>query len=131
MFTHTIPDMTLVNGHTALVLTDMQNDFLAPQGRAFPLIQKSLEANDTANNLEKLHKAAKAHGHPVFISPHYYYPHDHRWVAKTTPLEDLAHKIGLVSRNDPLSVNGFEDSGADFPKRYKPYICDGDTVVTS
>jgi nicotinamidase-related amidase len=46
-------------------------------------------------------------------------------------LEDLAHKIGLVARTDPLSLDGFENSGADFPARYKPYVCDGATIVTS
>ena len=48
-----------------------------------------------------------------------------------TPLEDLAHSIGLLNRKGPLSLDGFEGSGADFPKRYKPYIQDKNTVVTS
>ena len=67
----------------------------------------------------------------VFVSPHYYYPHDHEWAAPVTPLEDLAHSIGLLNRKGPLSLDGFEGSGADFPKRYKPYIQDKNTVVTS
>src|SRR5262249_54681058 len=84
-----------------------------------------------AENLEPLLAAAKAHSIPVVVSPHYYYPHDHRWLAPLTPLEDLAHRIGLVGRSDPLSLEGFADSGADFPARYKPYLCDGKTIVAS
>lgn len=131
MFKHTGPQMMLDLSHTALVLTDMQNDFLSPNGGAFPLIERSLAANRTADNLETLLATAKSAGVSVLISPHYYYPHDHKWVAAITPLEDLAHQIGLLARRHPLSVEGFDGSGADFPQRYKPYICDGETIVSS
>jgi len=131
VFNHKTPEMTLARAQSALVLTDMQNDFLSPKGRAYGLIEKSLAEHDTARNLERLLSAAKQYQLPIFISPHYYYPHDHRWAAPLTPLEDLAHHIGLVSRSDPLSLEGFADSGADFPARYKPYICDGETIVAS
>lgn len=131
MFNHKTRDMTLTRADSGLVLTDMQNDFLSHTGGAYKLIEKSLAEHDTANNLEKLLAGAKKYDFPVFVSPHYYYPHDHRWVAPLTPLEDLAHRIGLVGRRDPLSLEGFADSGADFPARYKPYLCDGKTIVTS
>jgi nicotinamidase-related amidase len=131
MFTHTGPAMTINPKDTALVLTDMHNDFLSNDGAAYPLIAESLAANDTAANIELLLAAAKRHGYAVFISPHYYYPHDHAWQTPVTPLEDLAHQIGLVNRIGPLSLEAFEGSGADFPDRYKPYIQDGQTIVTS
>jgi nicotinamidase-related amidase len=131
MFNHKTRDMTLTRADSALVLTDMQNDFLSPQGAAYKLIEKSLAEHDTATNLEKLLRAAKTYDFPVFVSPHYYYPHDHRWVTPLTPIEDLAHHIGLVDRRDPLSLDDFMDSGADFPRRYKPYLCDGKTIVAS
>lgn len=131
MFTHTGPSMRLDPARTALVLTDLQNDFLSPGGGAFALLEKSLAANDTANHLEDLLRAARAAGFPIFVSPHYYYPHDHRWIAPLTPLEDLAHRIGLLGRRDPLSLEGFEGSGADFPARYKPYVSGGNAIVAS
>ena len=131
MFTHKGPRMALDLSKTALVLTDMHNDFLSPDGKAFPLLEARLNANDTANNLEKLLAKAKAVTMPVFISPHYYYPHDHEWVAPLTPIEDFAHHLLLLGRQDVLSDAEFEGSGADFPSRYKPYICDGKTIVTS
>jgi nicotinamidase-related amidase len=41
------------------------------------------------------------------------------------------HNIGMFDRADPLSLEGFENSGADWLARYKPYIQDGKTIVTS
>jgi nicotinamidase-related amidase len=41
------------------------------------------------------------------------------------------HKIGMFDRKSPLNVDGFEGSGADWLARYKPYINDGLTTVTS
>ena len=131
MFDHKPPEMQLEPGTTALVFTDLHNDFLSPDGKAYPLIKESLARNNTAENIERLLRAAKAVGMKVFVSPHYYYPHDHKWVAPVTALEDFAHKIGLLNRKAPLTLEGFEGSGADFPKRYKPYIQDADTIVTS
>ena len=131
MFAHTTDTMRLELRTTALVLTDLHNDFLSPNGKAYPLIADSLARNDTAQNIERLLRAARQRGMKVFVSPHYYYPHDQRWTAPTTPLEDLAHRIGLLTREGPLSLEGFADSGADFPARYKSYLQDRDTVVTS
>lgn len=131
MFTHQIAPMKIDSARAALVLTDLQNDFLSPTGVAYGLIAESLAHHDTANNLEKLLAAAQHYGLQVFISPHYIYPHDHDAQSPLTPLEDLAHRIGLVGRKGPLSLEGFDNSGADFPQRYKPYIQDRRTVVTS
>jgi len=36
-----------------------------------------------------------------------------------------------VDLKNPLSLDGFEGSGADFPERYKPYLHDANTIVTS
>ncbi|HKE48151.1 MAG TPA: isochorismatase family protein [Rhodanobacteraceae bacterium] len=131
MFQHPARGFTLDPADTALVLTDIHNDFLSPTGGAYPLIAESLAANDTAANLERLMAAAQRYGFPVFVSPHYYYPHDDAWTRPVTPLEDLAHQIGLLGRKGPLSLESFENSGADFPERYKRYVEDGATVVTS
>jgi nicotinamidase-related amidase len=131
MFDHTISPMRLDARRTALVLTDLHNDFLAPNGKAFALISDSLERNNTAENIERLLRAAQATNLNVFVSPHYYYPHDHQWTAPLTPLEDLAHRAELLLRKDPLSLEGFAGSGADFPERYKPYLSGEQVIVTS
>jgi biuret amidohydrolase len=124
------PGMQIEMGRTALVVTDPQNDFLSPKGVTWGVVGKNVEANNTVENIDALFKTAKAVGIPVFISPHYYYPHDHGWKFEGA-LEALMHKIGMFDRKDPLNVDGFEGSGADWLARYKPYINDGRTTVTS
>jgi nicotinamidase-related amidase len=114
----------------ALVVTDPQNDFLSPNGVAWGAVGGSVEANGTVDNLNRLFEAAKKSGIPVFISPHYYYPTDKDWKFEGA-LERLMHNINMFDRSDPLSVEGFEGSGADWLAQYKPYIEDGETVVSS
>ncbi len=128
----TLPDpgMQIDKGRTALVVTDPQNDFLSPAGVTWGVVGKNVEANNTVENIDTLFKTAKAEAIPVFVSPHYYYPHDHGWKFEGA-LEALMHKIGMFDRKDPLKVDGFEGSGADWLARYKPYINDGHTTVTS
>ena len=124
------PGMSVEKGRTALVVTDPQNDFLSPKGVAWGVVGKSVTANNTVENIETMLKSAKANGIPVFVSPHYYYPHDHGWRFEGA-LEKLMHNIGMFDRKDALSIDGFEGSGADWLERYKPYIEDGKTIVTS
>ena len=128
----TIPDpgMQIEKGRTALVVTDPQNDFLSPEGVTWGVVGKNVEANNTVENIEALFKTAKAHDIPVFVSPHYYYPHDHGWKFEGA-LEKLMHNIGMFDRQGPLNIEGFVGSGADWLDRYKPYIEDGRTTVTS
>lgn len=94
------------------------------------MVGESVTENDTVANIEALFKAAKENNIPVFISPHYYYPTDHGWKFEGS-LETLMHHIGMFDRSDPLSLDGFENSGADWLEVYKPYIQDGQTVVVS
>jgi len=124
------PGLQIEKGRTALVITDPQNDFLSPKGVAWGVVGKSVESNNTVANIETLFKVAKANDIPVFVSPHYYYPQDHGWKFEGA-LEKLMHNIGMFDREDALSVDGFEGSGADWLERYKPYINDGHTTVTS
>lgn len=124
------PGMAIVPGSTALVITDPQNDFLSPDGVTWGVVGKSVKENGTVENIDALFAAAKSADLPVFISPHYYYPHDHRWKAEGA-LEALMHSIGMFDRKDALSLEGFEGSGADWLPQYERYINDGKTVVTS
>ncbi len=124
------PGFEIVQGRTALLITDPQNDFLSPDGVAWGVVGKNVEANGTVENIDRLFAAAKRADMPVFVSPHYYYPHDHRWKFEGA-LEALMHKIGMFNRKGPLATEGFEGSGADWLDQYKKYINDGKTVVTS
>lgn len=124
------PGMKVIANNTAMVIIDPQNDFLSPEGVTWGVIGESVTENNTVENIERLFQAAKEAGLPVFISPHYYYPSDHGWQFEGT-LEALMHNIGMFDRKGPLSLDGFQGSGADWLERYKAYIEDGATVVVS
>ena len=110
-----------IDERTAIVITDPQNDFLSPKGVTWGVVGKSVTENKTVENLETMFKLAKEKGVPVFISPHYYYQHDHKWKFEGA-LEVLMHNINMFDRGDQLSLEGFEGSGADFLEPYKKYI---------
>ena len=124
------PGVDLARGEFAVVVIDPQNDFLSPEGVAWGVVGESVTENRTVENIASLFDAAKSAGAPVFVSPHYYYPHDHGWKVEGA-LEALMHQIGMFDRDGALDLDGFEGSGADWLERYKPYIDDGKTVVTS
>jgi len=124
------PGMEITAGTTALVLTDPQNDFLSPNGVTWGLVGKSVTANGTVANIESLLKASKKASIPVFVSPHYYYPTDKKW-QHGGAVEVMMHAIDMFDRKGALTTAGFEGSGADWLAQYKPYLEDGETVVTS
>lgn len=111
----------IIDGTTAIVITDPQNDFLSPDGVTWGLVGESVGKNGTIENLETLFKLGKEHGIPVFISPHYYYKHDHKWQFEGA-LEKAMHTMGMFDRGDQLNKEDFENSGADWLELYKPYI---------
>jgi nicotinamidase-related amidase len=125
------PGMVIEQPHTALVITDLQNDFLSPNGAVFGLIKESLAENKTAENIEALLHAAQDGRYPVVISPHYYYATDRKWVAAGGALEVLMEQHSVASRKGPLTLEGFAGSGADWPERFKPYLQACDAIITS
>lgn len=120
----------LDRSRAALVVTDPQIDFLSPEGVTWKVVGESVQQNDTVANIERLFRAAKTAGMTVAVSPHYYYPYDHRW-GFGGPLEKLMHNIGMFDRESPVTTEGLDGSGADFMPQYKPYIEDGETIITS
>lgn len=124
------PGLEIDRERTAIVITDPQNDFLSPDGVTWGVVGQSVTENNTVENIGHVLKAAKVNEFPVFVSPHYYFPHDHEWKFEGA-LEKLMHDIEMFDRADALSLEGFEGSGADWLEVYKPYIEDGKTVVTS
>src|SRR5215475_2904847 len=97
---------------------------------AWPLVRESLQENNTVENMERIFTAAKAYGFEVFISPHYFYPTDKGWKFNG-PLESDEAANGMFARSGILTLDGFAGSGADWLKRFKPYIEDGKTVVVA
>jgi nicotinamidase-related amidase len=80
-------------------------------------------------HIDMLFQAARDLDFLVFVSPHYYYPHDKDWEFEGA-LEALMHEIGMFDREHPLSVEEFEGSGADWLEQYKQYI-DGDNIIVT
>jgi len=117
---------------TGLVITDPQNDILSTEGVTWGLVGASVTENNTIEHIEQLMSAAKDVGMGIFISPHYYYyyPTDGEWQFGGN-MEVVMHDIQMFARKDPLSLEGFEGSGADWLERFKPYIGEGKTVVAS
>ena len=117
-----LPDQKFdIDKTTAIVITDPQNDFLSPDGVTWGVVGESVRKNNTVENIETLFKLAEENGIKVFISPHYYYEHDHKWQFEGA-LEKLMHNINMFDRGDQLNKEGFEGSGADWLEPYKKYI---------
>ncbi len=115
---------------TALVVIDPQIDFMSPKGAGWKVFGESVTEQKLVPNLGRLFTAFKKAGATVAISPHYYYPHDHKWEYEA-PAETVQHKLGLFDRKGALTLDGFRNSGADFMAEFKPYIEDGKTIVAS
>src|SRR5262249_42712453 len=97
--------MNIDKSDTALVLIDPQNEVLSERGLAWPLVHESVHENRTIENMERLFKAAKAHGFEVFISPHYFYPTDQGWKFNG-PLETDEANSGMFARKGVLNLDG-------------------------
>jgi nicotinamidase-related amidase len=121
--------MTLDLRRTALVIIDPQIDFLSPRGMAWEAFGSSITEHNTVANLTRLFRAAKQAGIPVAVSPHFYYPYDKAW--KFGAAGETAMHHGWFARKSPLSVDGFENSGADWMPEFKPFIEDGKTIICS
>jgi len=124
------PGMKIDPQRTAIVITDPQNDFLSPNGVAWGVVGESVTENGVVEHLGQLFAAAQRLDVPLFVSPHYYFPHDHHWKFEGA-LEKLMHDIKMFDRRGPLDVKGFEGSGADWLEQYKPYIRGKNVVVTN
>ncbi len=120
----------VIDKHTAVVMTDPQNDFLSEKGLGWGAFGENITKNGTVENLLEIFKAAAEKDMLVFVSPHYYYEHDHKWLFEG-PIEKLMHTTGMFERKGQLTGEGLEGSGADWLEIYKPYINDGERVIVT
>jgi nicotinamidase-related amidase len=132
-FTHRNPEMKLDKNHTALVLTDIQNEFLQPgeQPRYYALVEDALKKRNVIANLDALLKTAQELGYFVIHSPHWYYPTDGQWVVAPGAIGDYLRSIGFCGRKDPVDLEGFHGSRADYYEPFKKYLMDGHTCTTA
>lgn len=115
------------NRNTALVVTDPQVEFLKPAGKGFGLTAELLEKVNTTPNLLKLWQALNDKGYLKFISPHYFYPQDHKW-----QFGGAGEKMMLdqeMFARDSQYTPVIEGSGADFIAELKPLL-DDKTIIS-
>jgi nicotinamidase-related amidase len=124
------PGVKFLKGHTAIVITDPQIDFLSPKGVAWHLVGKNVTENNTVENIDRLMKIAGEMDIPLFISPHYYFPTDLDW-HHGGALEAAMHHLHMFERAGQLDLKGFDGSGSDWMPQYKKYINNGKTYVSS
>lgn len=132
IFTHQNEEMQLDYQHTALVLADLQNEFLQENTRTYyELIADALKERNVISNLDKLLATAQEHGYYIIHSPHWYYPTDLQWTVPPAPIAEYLVGIGFCGRKDPVDLEGFKDSRADYYEPFKKYLMDGHTCNTS
>ncbi|TQK28780.1 isochorismatase family protein [Arthrobacter sp. SLBN-53] len=115
---------------TAVVVIDPQNDVLSPTGKNWAVLGASVTENGVVAHLAQILGTARDNGFGVFVSPHYFYPHDHRW-AFNGPLEDDELSSGTFARTGVLNLDGLAGSGADWLAELAPFIEDEATTVVS
>jgi nicotinamidase-related amidase len=132
-FTHRNPGMQIDKTRTALMLADMQNEFLEEknEGTYYALIEDALKKRNVIANLEQLLKTAQDLGYFIVHSPHWYYPTDGQWVVPAGAIGDYLRSIGFCGRKDPVDLEGFHKSRADYYEPLKKYLMDGHTCNTS
>ena len=114
--------------NVAFVITDPQVEFLKHTGKGFGATKDVLEKVNTIENLTKLFALAKERGYKRFISPHYFYPHDHKWQFKAAG-ETMMIENEMFWRDSQYSAIP-EGSGADMIEEIKPFL-DEDTIVVN
>lgn len=117
-------------GSVGIVVIDPQIDFLSPKGVTWGAFGASIKEHGTVEHLLEIFKSADANNIPTFISPHFYYPTDHKWNFGG-PVEHFMHNIHMFDRKSAFSMDGFEGSGADFMPEFKPYIFNGKTIIAN
>lgn len=122
--------LVLDKAHTAVLITDPQNEFLSEEGKLYKLLADNLKELNTIENIEKLMSTAKRSGIALAVDPLVYNALDTNWTHAGALQRQLLDMKALhrESLNNP---KGFEGSGADFYERYKPYIYDGKTIVVA
>lgn len=120
----------VIDDNTAIVMTDPQNDFLSETGKGWGLFGANIQKNGTVGNLLEIFKIADKKDMKIFVSPHFYYEHDHEWKFEG-PVEKMMHENQMFERKGQLTGEGFEGSGADWLEIYKPYINNTKKVIVT
>ena len=108
-FTHRNPEMQIDKSHTALVLADMQNEFLEekPTGTYYELIEDALKKRNVIANLEQLLKTAQGLGTTSSIHRTGTIPQTGSGTCLPEQSGITSLRIGFCGRKDPVDLEGF------------------------
>ncbi len=83
-------------GRTALLFVDPYNDFLAEQGKLWPIVAEVAKSVGLHDNLRKITAAVRAIGMQIIVVPH------HRWKPDELALWDhpSPYMVGRLSDAD-------------------------------
>lgn len=119
-----------IDERTAIVITDPQNDFMSETGKGWGVFGESITQNKTREHIEEIFQMAEKKNMLVFVSPHYYYKHDHQWIFEG-PIEKLMHQNGMFERTNPINEEHFEGTGADWYTPFKTHLAKDNYIITS
>jgi nicotinamidase-related amidase len=105
---------------TALLFVDPYNDFLAPEGKLWPMVASVATELGLLNNLRKVVAASRGAGLPVIIVPH------HRW--KDGELDGWDHPNPYLLGGYQLKVFEVGSWGGEWFPEFAPQP--GDLVAT-
>ena len=116
--------------HTAVLITDPQNDFLREEGKLYGLLADNLKQLNTMDNLEALMRTAKQRNILLVVDPLVLSRRDAEWI-QPGGLQRQLLEMKALQRSTTGEDIGSGASGGDFFARYQPYIEDGKTLITS
>lgn len=87
-------------GSTALLFVDPYNDFLAEEGKMWPLVREVAQSVDLHSNIARIRTAVREAEIPIVILPHHRYePTDFQGWVNPTPFQLGAHATRLFARD--------------------------------
>ena len=104
---------------TGLLLVDPFNDFLAPEGKLWPLVKEVAESVDLLSHLRQIVGAARSSGVQIFFVPH------HRWEPGDYARWKHANRTQIASGKRQLFARG--SWGGEFHTDFQPQ--EGDVVI--
>jgi nicotinamidase-related amidase len=113
---------TTMASKTALVLIDVYNDFLHPDGKLYGGLVESLKDSNTIEHLEAVLDAARKHNIPTFYSLHQQYR-----PGKYAGFEHQNAMLQSIQQNHAFEEGTF---GSEVFKSLAPNVEKGDTVIS-
>jgi len=117
---------TFEKAHTAIVITDPQNDFLSENGKLYGLVKPNMDRLDTIRNIETLMKLSKEESVSLAVDPLVYTKIDLTWANAGALQRQLLDMKALYANT--MDMADLEGSGADFYAPFKKYIYDDETI---